>query len=203
MSAVLVAEDDPGMLSWYGDMLRRRGHDVYLSKDESEAVTLLRRMKFDLVFSDIFMKTERGGLDVLQAARERDPSAQVVLITGQEDAERYFTEAKEQGVKEILRKDDREFRGKFLGFAGRRPLRSAFRWTDYLGLVAAVAIFAWGAGRILGEAPSLLGERLVAVFAMVGGIVIAAEVVIGISLEADGSIEFFESDKEAGNVKQD
>jgi two-component system response regulator HydG len=77
---VLVVEDDPGMLEACVEILRRAGHEVMRAASGEAAYGLLRRTPTDVVVVDLRMP-DGDGLDVLRAAKERDPDTVVVLIT--------------------------------------------------------------------------------------------------------------------------
>jgi DNA-binding NtrC family response regulator len=77
---VLVVEDDPGMLEACVEILGRAGHEVMQAASGEAACGLLQRTPTDVVVVDLRMP-DRDGLDVLRAAKERDPDTVVVLIT--------------------------------------------------------------------------------------------------------------------------
>jgi len=77
---ILVAEDDPLMLRFLAEALRRLGVETVLAKEGEEAVRLLETEPFDLVLTDIKMPF-RTGIDVLQAARRLHPGSLVILMT--------------------------------------------------------------------------------------------------------------------------
>jgi DNA-binding NtrC family response regulator len=61
--------------------LEVQGYAVALARDGREALRIVRRESFDLIFLDILLP-EVGGASVLKAIKRRDPEAVVVLITG-------------------------------------------------------------------------------------------------------------------------
>jgi two-component system, probable response regulator PhcQ len=81
---VLVVDDVPDILDYFQGVFRRvRGVDVELTV-EADAVNALDRVRetaYDLVVSDFRMRGATG-VDVLQAARERNPEGLRVLMTG-------------------------------------------------------------------------------------------------------------------------
>jgi EAL domain-containing protein (putative c-di-GMP-specific phosphodiesterase class I) len=80
-AAVLLVDDDPGILRAFRRSLCADGHHVVCVGDGSEVPALLRRERFDAVVSDISM-TGLDGFGVLREAHAHDPDLPVVLVTG-------------------------------------------------------------------------------------------------------------------------
>ena len=78
---VLIADDDPLMLRFLVQTLRRRGKEIVATSDGVEAIQRLETEAFDLVISDVKMPI-KGGLDVLKAAKAMQPMCLVILLTG-------------------------------------------------------------------------------------------------------------------------
>ncbi len=77
---VLIADDEPLMLRFVAETLRRLGKEVATAEDGAKAIALLQQEPFDLVISDMKMPL-KGGLDVLKAAKSISPSLVVILAT--------------------------------------------------------------------------------------------------------------------------
>jgi DNA-binding response OmpR family regulator len=77
---VLVADDDPSLLSLMVRRLSRMGIVPDQASDGPTALKFIAREKYDLIVSDIYMPGATG-LEILRAARERDPHVQVVVVT--------------------------------------------------------------------------------------------------------------------------
>jgi two-component system response regulator PilR (NtrC family) len=80
---VLLVDDEAGLREMARVMLTRAGYAVTLAQDAETALSLIEASgedSFDLVLSDLHMPGKTG-LDVLRAARDHDPSTQVVLMT--------------------------------------------------------------------------------------------------------------------------
>lgn len=77
---VLIADDDPLMLSFIGDVLKRAGKEVIKTTNGQEAIEVLSSVAVDLVITDMKMPL-KNGLDVLKAAQNLDPSPIVILGT--------------------------------------------------------------------------------------------------------------------------
>ena len=81
---VLVVDDLPEICAFFRDVRRRiRGVDVAMETETNSqrAIERLQTEAFDLVVSDFRMR-EANGIDVLRAARRRNPGGHRVLMTG-------------------------------------------------------------------------------------------------------------------------
>ena len=81
-NSVLLVDDDSRTLSILGAVLEAQGFEVTLSESPREAIQLLRDIRFDAVVTDVVFDGFSDGQKVLAAARELQPSAVVVLMTG-------------------------------------------------------------------------------------------------------------------------
>ncbi len=77
---VLVVDDEPLMLRFISDVLKRQGKEVSAAANGAEAIQLLETEPFDLVITDMKMPL-KNGLDVLKIAKGLSPSMLVVLAT--------------------------------------------------------------------------------------------------------------------------
>jgi len=78
---VLIVDDEPGILSSLAGVLNDEGFRTVCSDSGEEALELFRSEKPDVVFLDIWLP-DRDGLETLQAIREVDPTAAVVMMSG-------------------------------------------------------------------------------------------------------------------------
>lgn len=78
---VLVVDDEAPVCEAFEATLAAKGYQVAVAADGREALRLIRRESFDLIFLDILLPTV-GGASVLKTIKRRDPEAVVVLITG-------------------------------------------------------------------------------------------------------------------------
>jgi class 3 adenylate cyclase len=78
---VLVVDDDPEVLRIMVDMLEADGCLVLSATDPERALRLLDALAVDVVVSDVMMPG-LNGLQVLALARKRNPTVEVVLVTG-------------------------------------------------------------------------------------------------------------------------
>jgi two-component system response regulator PilR (NtrC family) len=78
---VLVCDDEPGLRTTLNVLFQRAGYDVTLAENVHNALDIIRDgSPFDLIVTDLSMP-DGSGIEVLQAARERDESTQVIMIT--------------------------------------------------------------------------------------------------------------------------
>jgi class 3 adenylate cyclase/DNA-binding NarL/FixJ family response regulator len=88
MANILLVDDNASNLEAYKLTLEDSGiaTNIYEAKNEAEAkAILLDKDKFvDIVITDLMMVSETGGIDVLMAAKEKDPLIMVIIITAYE-----------------------------------------------------------------------------------------------------------------------
>jgi len=81
MSKLLLVEDDPSLQFTIQTALEEKGYAVEAVSTTGEAIERLADESYPIVISDIYID-ERTGLDVLDAARRKDPQCSVILMTG-------------------------------------------------------------------------------------------------------------------------
>jgi DNA-binding NtrC family response regulator len=77
---LLVVEDDPGVRTTIVTCLELEGYSVDAASSTKEAIDRLAAASYPIVISDIYID-DRTGLDVLEAARRKDPGCSVILMT--------------------------------------------------------------------------------------------------------------------------
>jgi DNA-binding NtrC family response regulator len=80
MERLLVVEDDTGVRTTIVNFLELEGYAVDAVASSDEALERLRQNAYPIVISDIYIDG-RTGLDVLEAARRKDPACSVILMT--------------------------------------------------------------------------------------------------------------------------
>lgn len=78
---VLVVDDQPSILSTLSAILTDEGYRTVVTESGEDAVRLYEEARPDVVFLDIWL-ADMDGLETLQALRERDPLAAVIMISG-------------------------------------------------------------------------------------------------------------------------
>jgi DNA-binding NtrC family response regulator len=80
MQRLLIVEDDAGVRTTIVNFLELEGYAVDAVASSDEALARLDQNQYPIVISDIYIDG-RTGLDVLEAARRKDPSCSVILMT--------------------------------------------------------------------------------------------------------------------------
>ncbi|MBX3250825.1 MAG: sigma-54-dependent Fis family transcriptional regulator [Myxococcales bacterium] len=100
---ILVSDDEPGLREMLRVLLRRRGYDVTLVDGVRAALAHLGAdPPYDAVVTDLRMP-DGSGLEVLEAAREKSESTQVIVITAFAATDR-AVEAMRLGAYDFLEK---------------------------------------------------------------------------------------------------
>ncbi len=79
-SRILVVDDEVNIREAIARILAKQGHDVTLASDGTEALAALGGGAFEVVITDLKM-AGADGMAVLRAAKEADPSVEVILMT--------------------------------------------------------------------------------------------------------------------------
>src|SRR5712672_4480730 len=83
MSKVLLVDDDLTMVQMVAELLRHEGHEVFPYTNGIAALAALAEHSPELVITDLYFdKTRAHGLEILEKARELNPPAVVIVITG-------------------------------------------------------------------------------------------------------------------------
>lgn len=77
---ILLADDDAALRKVIAYKLKRKGFDVVAVENGLEALALLDTRSFDLLLSDMRMP-RMNGLELLEAAKRKQPMLEVVLMT--------------------------------------------------------------------------------------------------------------------------
>jgi two-component system response regulator PilR (NtrC family) len=80
MSHILVVDDKEAMRDFFGIFLAREGYQVSLAARAEDALELAKKVRFDLVISDIKMPG-MDGVGLLRVLRDLDPQLPVIMIT--------------------------------------------------------------------------------------------------------------------------
>src|SRR5437016_2533155 len=80
MEKLLIVEDDNGIRDTMATFLEMEGYTVDAVGSTGEALARISEQSYPIVISDIYID-QRTGLDVLEAARRKDPSCSVILMT--------------------------------------------------------------------------------------------------------------------------
>lgn len=100
--SILVVDDAEDVLAVVSDLLRLNQFEVCEATGGEEALVQLNQNRFDVIVTDLEMPVV-GGMDVLAAARQRDPAAAVVVVTAYGTVER-AVEAMKEGAFDFVTK---------------------------------------------------------------------------------------------------
>lgn len=81
MSDILVADDNPQLLSVLTDIFREWGYEVRTASDGFEALSLIRERLPDILVSDLNMP-RMSGFELLSIVRRRFPTIAVIAMSG-------------------------------------------------------------------------------------------------------------------------
>ena len=99
---ILVVDDEKGMCESLRTLLSKAGYKVTSEDKGEEALKKIQKNDFDLVITDIKMPRV-SGMDILEAARDKDEDALVILMTAYASLETAIT-AINQGAYDYLLK---------------------------------------------------------------------------------------------------
>ena len=94
MAKILVLDDDQGMREFMEIMLTKEGYDVTSADGPSKAISLCRKIDFDLVITDLKMP-KMDGIEFLKTIKDARPETIVILITAYASGETAVNAMKE------------------------------------------------------------------------------------------------------------
>jgi excisionase family DNA binding protein len=119
---VLVVDDDPGLQDLFQAYLRKTGFSRVVVGTAKDAMTSLRKQKFDLMFLDLQLPDGPGD-QVYKTAKQIDPDLNVIVITGYPDSEmldRILQVSPVTVLKKPLKVEQLNQAVKILGHNGRK-----------------------------------------------------------------------------------
>jgi len=78
---ILVVDDEESIRYTFNIFLSEEGYQVGTAGSYDEALTLIQKDEYDLIFVDIVMEG-KSGIELLKSARQLQPATPVVMITG-------------------------------------------------------------------------------------------------------------------------
>ena len=81
MSSILIVDDEHAQRTILRSVLRREGYDIETASNRSDALEKLGKRMFDAVVSDMRMKSQMEGRELLREIRQRDPDLPVLIMT--------------------------------------------------------------------------------------------------------------------------
>ena len=99
---ILIADDEPDIRTTIASVAQKLGARVFTASDGAEAVTVIDQQSLDLIISDIKMP-HRNGYEIYNAARRRDATLPVILMTGfGYDPNHCIVRASQEGLAAVL-----------------------------------------------------------------------------------------------------
>lgn len=160
--SVLVIDDEPGILESLRILLKNEGFTPHMALGGREGLERIAALAPDVVLSDIRMPAV-GGMEILGAARQKDPDLPVILMTAQatlQSAMQAVNEGAFYYIQKPFRNDEllailrratehrtlrvenkvlkQEIKRRDTS-AGARPVGKSRAWTDVLRLAETVA----------------------------------------------------------------
>ena len=80
--SILLVDDERALVEVLSAVLAAQGFDTTVATSLSDATRLLQSLRFDAVVTDVLFDGREDGLEVLGAARELQPHAVVLMMTG-------------------------------------------------------------------------------------------------------------------------
>ena len=101
--SILIVDDVPALRLLLEERLKKVGHITEVAEDGYKAKALLEKQHYDVVLTDLMMPGDIGGLEVLDIAKEKDRSIEVILITAHSSVDTAI-QAMKKGAADYLEK---------------------------------------------------------------------------------------------------
>lgn len=99
----MLVEDDPNDSYIATRQLSQMGVECYVAKTNRDAIDLLNRYSFDVVFLDLKLDHE-SGLDVITHAKNSNMTTIFITLTGIDDKDPMIAESLNRGAAFVIRK---------------------------------------------------------------------------------------------------
>lgn len=100
---ILVIDDENMMAEMLARYLKREGFSAHIATNSEEGLSVMRRVKVDVILLDIKLGDE-DGFDVLKTIKQENATVPVVMLTGLGYDEKAMSEALELGASGYLSK---------------------------------------------------------------------------------------------------
>jgi len=86
MSArILIIDDEIAITRLISTILTNEGYQTCSAQTRQDAESLLEQQDYDVIFVDIMLDKEKGGLELLRTTAVRTPTSRVIIMTGYPD----------------------------------------------------------------------------------------------------------------------
>lgn len=106
MARILVGEDDPTMLEFYGELLKEEGFSVDLAADGEEALKFASQGGYDLILLDVHLPKKEGPqiLEELSQNPPSTPNKKIIMLTNVTHETAIEEQTKNLGASKFLLK---------------------------------------------------------------------------------------------------
>jgi CheY-like chemotaxis protein/anti-sigma regulatory factor (Ser/Thr protein kinase) len=104
---ILVAEDDATTRQFFRGVLKAAGYQVATAANGRVALDLLRKSRFELLITDIWMP-RMDGFELMARLRERGKGPKVVVLTSDDTPETLLTAVREQAYNYLRKPVERK-----------------------------------------------------------------------------------------------
>ncbi len=80
-SKILIVDDEKSVLLFFKALLSGRGYDVLSAMDYFSAVEIISELEPDLIISDIFLNSDKHGINILEHVKKISPDVPVIMMT--------------------------------------------------------------------------------------------------------------------------
>jgi len=80
---ILIIDDEESVLLFMKTLLSGRGYNVLSARDYFPAIEIISKLEPDLIISDIFLKDDQNGIDILADVKKRNLGIPVIMMTAE------------------------------------------------------------------------------------------------------------------------
>ena len=85
LARILIVDDETAITRLISTILTNEGYLPSVTHTRQDALNLLQQQEYDVIFVDIMLDNEQGGLELLRAATSLAPTSRVIMMTGYPD----------------------------------------------------------------------------------------------------------------------
>jgi len=103
MASILIIDDSPSIRLFLANALSKAGHEIAAAPGGRQGFAALRKRRFDLVITDIFMP-ESDGIETIRNARQAGVLPRVIAISSKDSIMNLLPAAKMLGAMHTIQK---------------------------------------------------------------------------------------------------
>lgn len=100
---ILIVDDEISILKVLSHIFRKQGYAPFTCTSGEQALEFMKDHQFDLLITDLRLRTQMDGLDLLREAKQKHPDVPVVIITGYASV-KIAIQALKQGAFDLVTK---------------------------------------------------------------------------------------------------